>query len=389
MGGEAARRRARDHVVELSGRGLDLVGFWRACNEVLAPVLPCWDSPCWFTLDPASLLVTSHFQEGMERIPDEWLLQEYRDDDVNKLADVARTGTVTTLHAATDGDPTRSARYLDMIAPAGGEQELLVGLRTSTGDPWGVMGVYRERGHAWFDASDLAFVRALAPHLADGARRGLLVGEATDPEGSDAPGLLVLDHGREVVSSTAAVDRWLAALAEDPAGGDGLPAAVYAVAGRALRPRATPASPDHAAQARVRTRDGRWVVLHGAPMRTPDGGAVAVIIERAHPDRLEPLLMAAYGLTAREQEVTTLVLRGRSTTDIAAALVVSPETVQQHLKSVFDKTGVRSRRDLVGQVFHGHYEPRLRDNEARVREGAWVRGGPHLPGSEQMRATTP
>jgi DNA-binding CsgD family transcriptional regulator len=124
-------------------------------------------------------------------------------------------------------------------------------------------------------------------------------------------------------------------------------------------------------------------------MRTPDGGAVAVIIERAHPDRLEPLLMAAYGLTAREQEVTTLVLRGRSTTDIAAALVVSPETVQQHLKSVFDKTGVRSRRDLVGQVFHGHYEPRLRDNEARVREGAWVRGGPHLPGSEQMRATTP
>jgi len=120
------------------------------------------------------------------------------------------------------------------------------------------------------------------------------------------------------------------------------------------------------------------VVLHGAALRTGSELRVAVIVERAHPARITELLMSAYGLTDREQEVTRLVLQGDSTAQIATDLVLSPHTVQQHLKSVFDKTRVRSRRDLVGKVFFSHYEPRLRDNEKRTTLDRPFRGGPAI-----------
>ncbi len=65
-----------------------------------------------------------------------------------------------------------------------------------------------------------------------------------------------------------------------------------------------------------------------------------------------------------------------STAQIAERLCISSHTVQEHLKHVFAKTGVNSRRDLVGTVFFTHYEPRVRDNEHRATAGRPLRGGP-------------
>jgi DNA-binding CsgD family transcriptional regulator len=376
-----AKQRASDKIALLAGGGLDLVSFWRASTEVLASALPYYWAPCWFTLDPASLLVTSHFDESIPELPPNWLIHEYYQDDVNKLADVARSRRgISTLHEATGGNPTSSPRWHANMT-LGGDQELIAALRTQAGEVWGALGLYREPGRPLFNDAELTFVQAVAPHLAEGARRALLVGEAVDPEGPDAPALVVLSNEGEIESATPDVQRWLRALPDGDWDAGRLPSAVLAVAGQALRTAEHPNAPGQVAISRVLTRAGTWVVLYGAALVSGGAHRVAVIVEPAHPARIAPLLMSVYGLTEREQDVTRLVLQGNSTAEIAERLVVSTHTVQQHLKSVFDKTGVRSRRDLVGKVFFAHYEPRLRDNERRVIQDQPVRGGPFVGGA--------
>jgi DNA-binding CsgD family transcriptional regulator len=377
--GVQANQRALARIVELAGQGHDLVTFWRASSEVLTRAVPNYLTPCFFTLDPASLLVTSHYQDGLPEIPHDWLAEEYYGDDVNKMVDVARSAPgVATLHEATGGRPELSNRYLTGMQPYGAEQELILALRTRSGEVWGCLGLYREPGAPMFGADEIAFLCEASPHLAEGARRGLLIGEATDPDrrAPDAPGLVVLGERWDVESLTPGVERWLEELPGGEAGAGRLPPSVLAVAGQARRSASDADAVSEVATARVLSRSGRWVVLHGAAMAFGEARRVAVIVEPAHPARIAPLLMSAYELTDREQDVTRLVLQGDSTVQIAERLVVSPSTVQEHLKSVFEKTGVRSRRDLVGKVFFAHYEPRVRDNERRVVAGKPVRGGP-------------
>jgi DNA-binding CsgD family transcriptional regulator len=371
-----ARERALDRIVDLASQGHDVVTFWSEVTEVMTPLVPHYMGPCWYTMDPASLLMTSHFNPVVPEFPQEGLELEYYGEDAHDLASVARSDSgVSTIHEATGGDPTSSPRWQANME-MGGDQELIVALRTRAGDPWASLGLYRESGDALFSQDEIDFIRAAAPFLGEGAQRALLLGEARDPEGPEAPGLLVLSSSGEVESSTPGVERWIS----DLPGGDWdagrLPTAALSVAARALRSAESPDGPGDIALARVLSESGTWVVLHGATLVGDGPARVAVIVEPAHPARITPLLMAAYGLTEREQEVTRLVLQGNSTAELAERLVVSAHTVQEHLKKVFEKTGVRSRRDLVGKVFFSHYEPRLRDNERRASDGRPLRGGP-------------
>jgi DNA-binding CsgD family transcriptional regulator len=120
---------------------------------------------------------------------------------------------------------------------------------------------------------------------------------------------------------------------------------------------------DHAApSARVRAVSGTWLDVHASRLARPDADRVgaaqdaeriAVVVEACAPRATVPILLAAHGLSRREAEVARQVLRGTSTRAIAASLHISPYTVQDHLKNVFDKLGVRSRRDLVGLLLGG------------------------------------
>jgi DNA-binding CsgD family transcriptional regulator len=81
-----------------------------------------------------------------------------------------------------------------------------------------------------------------------------------------------------------------------------------------------------------------------------DTADIAVTIEAASPAQRMDLFSRAYGLSPREREVLAALGRGSDTRDLASDLYVSQNTVQDHLKSIFAKTGTRNRRALLARA---------------------------------------
>jgi DNA-binding CsgD family transcriptional regulator len=374
-----AKARAQERIRVASRAGFDVAGFLDEASAALASAVPNenhLNGPYWYTLDPESRLITSDYGgEGCTLDTSEVMRWEYLDDDVNKYWEVlSHPRGVQTLHEVTRGKPERSRIYREYMVVEGIAQEMLVALGSSTGEFWGTVRLNRLTGQPEFDADELAFMSAVAPDLAEGIRRGLLVGEATDPDGPEAPGLIILDADGEIVSLSVGATRWIERLPDRSARGS-LPASIASAASAALAC-ARGEDPEAESTVLVRSVDGCWISVHGTVVAVGRTPQAAVIIGAAHPDRITPLLMAIHGLTPREQEVTRLVLQGRSTTQLANRLGISPHTVQQHLKSIFEKVGVRSRRELVGALFFENFDPRVQDNGQRVSLEKPIRGGP-------------
>lgn len=99
--------------------------------------------------------------------------------------------------------------------------------------------------------------------------------------------------------------------------------------------------------------------MHASMLDGGAGGRVAVMLQPARVPQIASMIVEAHGLTDREREVTRLVMQGRSTREIAECLHVTPYTVQDHIKAIFAKVGVQSRRELIAQLFLRYYAPRL------------------------------
>ena len=356
--------RTRQEIIRLSHAGLDSKTFRVEAVKQLCKAIPI-DVSFFATRDPATLLFTSAVADDvLARVTGEFLENEFLRDDSVKFASLARSPSpVDSLGVATKGELNRSARYQEILTPINLGDELRAALMVGS-KCWGFMCLHRERSGPKFTPAEAAFLAKLAPHLAEGLRTSLLIGDAkSTPSPPSGPGLVLLADDLSLVATTPAAEAWLAEVSRSawPSSLE-LPDAVYAVAARllALERGGGHAPPDLMPRLRLRTASGRWLVLHASRLRAGGTeGRMAVIFEEARPSEITPLIADAYGLTKRESEITRLVLRGLSTNEVSEELHITPNTVRDHFKSVFDKVGVRSRRELVGQVFAQHYQPRM------------------------------
>jgi len=287
---------------------------------------------CWHVTDPATGLFA--LTGAIGELPGDFhsaIQLELFTDDVAKLADLGRRRTpVASLVHETGGRPERSARYREIMRPDGHGDELRVVFADAFGR-WGSLNMYRD-GEP-FSERDRQTLAALVPVVAQALRAAATLGVTP---AVPVPGVLVLADGDRLESADA---RARELLGEPDQADLELPGAVYVAAARARHT-------GEPVRTRMRTPNG-WLLLDATAL---GDSRLAIVVQPAPAASLVDVRLRAAGLTEREREVAALVLRGDTTAEIAESLFLSPWTVQDHLKSIFEKTGVRSRRDLVTTI---------------------------------------
>ena len=290
----------------------------------------------------------------------EFWRREFLSEDVNLYRDVARAQVPAAALRATARDPRVSGRYRRFLRPNGFDDELRAVLRVGE-SPWGSITLLRREGQPAFTRTETRLMASLSAPLGEALRVRARPAGSLGVVRHDRPGLLLFDRDGALVSANEQARAWLAEL---PTGlvlpsdlGVAVPMWMLATVFRALA--VAWARGDGTARARVRTRRGLWLVCHASCLRGPDDslGTIAVVVEPAKAAEIAPIIVQAYELTDREQQITRLIARGAATGDIAEELFLSAHTVRDHVKAIFQKVGVSSRGELVAKLFAEHYEP--------------------------------
>jgi DNA-binding CsgD family transcriptional regulator len=374
MPSAAEIRRRRQDLIQYAQRGPTAADVFGAASPRLRRLVP-FDAAAWMATDPGTGLPTSPVRiDDLEGISPQlcsthWQHELLR-DDVNLFRDLARAEVpAATLRAAVD-DPDQSPRYRRFLRPLGFSDELRVVLRV--GDArWGAITLWRRETSPPFLPRETELLSRVAAPLGEALRNHARPSELL-PAGSepDQPGLLLFDADGEVVSVNDEAQDWLAQLPAEPgvATEHGLLPVWLLItvfrAGAILH-----GAGDGTARTRVRTRGGRWLACHASCLRQADGGygMTALVLEPAQPAAIAPIVVEAFDLTEREQQIVRLIARGAGTTEIADELFLSPHTVRDHVKAIFAKAGVCSRGELTAKLFADFYEPAHRAEITHVR----------------------
>lgn len=344
MASAHALSRCRDRLDALSESTLDCDAFRRDAIAYLQRTIG-FDRWCWPLADPDTLVTSSGIAEHNygPHVPRSLQLEYSSDTFAAKPLLAVRESPVASLVGETAGDPARSARWDEVLRPAGIGDVAIVACRDGQGC-WGWIELYRDSGDRRFGEHELELLEAVGPAVGSALRRRAMRRRSELQEPAP-PGTLVLDRDLRPVSWTAGARAWIEALpsAQLFAQWGMLPSVVYPTAVLAR-------SAGRDARALVQAADGRWVRIDAAALEGERDGEVAINLRPATTRETFDLLCRVYALSPREREVVSLLVDGLDTKAIAKRLFISAHTVQDHLKSVFAKVGIHSRRELLATL---------------------------------------
>ena len=352
-----ARKTARERVEAICAAQLDATTLRRQALGVLGEVID-FDAYVWLLTDPVTGVGAAPLADVpcLPELPA--LIKAKYATPVNRWTSLQLRGSpVGLLHDEVGGDLARSWVWREVMSRYGIGDVASVVFADQCGC-WAFLDLWRAAGREPFDSNDADFIASIAPSLTTALRNcqaRTFVEPATPQRHGRGPVVLTLDDDLRITSRTAASQDWLDVLLPPQPDERGVPASVYNVAAQLL---AVEADVDESpAWARAHLADGFWLTLRAARLASdgpaaPAAGPATIVVtieEASATERLE-LFALAFCLSAREYELLGLLATGSDTRAMARQMSLSEHTVQDHLKSIFAKTGAHDRLTVLSRA---------------------------------------
>lgn len=345
----AALARARTRVGRICQAAQDTRTLRLQILQELRQVVG-FEAYAWLLTDPETSVGTAPLAD----VP--WLPELPRQIQLKYLTAVNRwtslSAPVALLHEATEGDLSQSLVWRDLLARYTVSDVASAVYRDRFGC-WGFLELWRSGSGARFRQAEVALLTDIAAPVTAALRRcqaSTFTVRPPDARRRVGPVVLLLSPGLQVRGQTPETLAYLHVLVPPAEGRAPVPASAYNVAAQLLAIEAgVDSSP---ASARVHLADGLWVTVRAARLGSAGSWArdIAVTLEESSPTERVDLFARAYGLSARERELLDQLATGISTRELARRLLLTENTVQDHLKSIFAKTSAHSRRTLLARA---------------------------------------
>jgi DNA-binding CsgD family transcriptional regulator len=353
MASAAAAERARDQVGRICASGADARTLRLQVLAELGRVV-AFDAYAWVLTDPRTSVGSAPLAD-VPCLPELPRLIRLRYlTELNRWTALVDP-PVGLLGRTTQGDLVRSLLWRDLLRRYDVRDVATVVFRDRHGC-WAFLELWRT-GRGAFGPDDVAFLEQLVPPVTSGLRRSVAETFQAPLPGLSAPAgplVLLLSPSLEVARQTPGTTGALRLLVPRDDEAPPVPAGAYNVGAQLLAVEAgVDSSPP---TARVHLAGGVWLTLRAARLGSegpPAGRDIAVTIAESTPGERLDLLVRSAGLSQREGELLGHLAEGRDTREVAERMFLSVHTVQDHLKSVFGKTGIRSRRALLSSVRGG------------------------------------
>ena len=350
-----AYARSRERVVRICESGTVALSLrLRLVNEIGRAV--GFDAYAWLLTDPETSVGSAPLADVpvLPQLP----RQLPRLIRLKYLTTVNRWTTLDDTHVAllqdvTRGDLSRSRLWRELLGELGVIDVASLVFKDRFGC-WGFLDLWRSSDSAPFSRTDAGFLVGIVDPITRSLRKSqanTFVTHRARDAGRLGPLVLVVSPDLDVLEQTSETQAYLQLLVPPEEGNPPIPASAYNVAAQLL---AVEADIDkNPPLAKVHLSDGLWVTLRAARIGKVDSSGepnIAVSIEETVPAERVGVFSRAFGFSVREGELLGHLATGVDTREIARRMFLSEHTVQDHLKSIFAKAGVRNRPTLLSRA---------------------------------------